>query len=169
MLLIHVRPCTCGISSKKLNNCSIWFYYLTLSWESRTDQSINSMKMLTIPDSPVLTIGGSALLPTALKKLSQTHRHQFCIMFNNLWHEMGDYSSKIGEAVMKWGGLQVAISQSSVHDLNDDSSLWQMEALYTKISPVLVCQTAPVRETGYSETTQQWTVTLIKLQYKTIS
>ena len=57
--------------------------------------------MLTIPVLPVLKFGGSALLPSALKKLSQTHRHRFCIMFNNLWHEMGDYSSKIGEAVMK--------------------------------------------------------------------
>ena len=82
---------------------------------------------------------------------------------------MGDNSSKIGEAVMKRGGLEVAISHSSAHDLNDDSRLWQMEALYTRISPVLVCQTVPVRETGYSETTQKWTVTLIKLQYKTIS
>ena len=90
-------------------------------------------------------------------------------MYYNSWHEMGDNSSKIGGAVMKRGGLEVAISHSSVHDLNDDSRLWQMEALYTRISPVLVCQTVPVRETGYSETTQKWTVTLIKLQYKTIS
>ena len=32
-----------------------------------------------------------------------------------------------------------------VHDLNGDSRLWEIEAFYTKISPVLICQTVPVR------------------------
>ena len=43
---------------------------------------------------------------------TQTHRHQFCIVYNNSWHERRDNSYKIGEAVMKIGGLEVAISQS---------------------------------------------------------
>ena len=36
-----------------------------------------------------------------------------------------------------------------VHDLNDDSRLGQMEVFFTRKSPVLVCQTVPVRKKVY--------------------
>ena len=66
--------------------------------------------MLTLPVWPVLIIGGSAPLPFCLD--TQTHRHQFCIAYNNSWHEGQKNSYKISAAVMKLGGLEVAISQS---------------------------------------------------------
>ena len=50
--------------------------------------------------------------PFALKMDSQTHRHQFCMVYYNSWHERGYNSYQIGEAVMKIGGFEVAVSQS---------------------------------------------------------
>ena len=75
--------------------------------KSGANQSIAGRKMLTLPVWPVLTFGGSAPPPSVLKKGS----HQFCIVYNDSWNERGDISYKIGEAVMKIGGLEVALSQ----------------------------------------------------------
>ena len=45
------------------------------------------------------------VLPFSPSARKSHHRHQFCIVYNNLWHEREDNSYKIG-------GLEVAISQS---------------------------------------------------------
>ena len=41
-----------------------------------------------------------------------------------------------------------------------NSRLWEMEAIYNRISPVLVCQTVHVREKIYLKTIQKCTITL---------
>ena len=54
------------------------------SCENGTDQSIYGRKMPTLPVSPVLTVVGSAPLPFSPEKgITQTHRHQFCIVYND--------------------------------------------------------------------------------------
>ena len=69
--------------------------------------------MLTLPVFGPFLLRTFCPFPLLPWKWTHRHnRHKFCMVCNNSWHERGYNSHEIGEAVMKIGGLEVAISQS---------------------------------------------------------